>query len=498
MSSILESAARKAKGALTGVVNPQEQHAAQTTRGNELVRNLAVGGLALGGGVSAAVALINYLKSLRDENEMEDASRLNDDTLYIKSMRKQSTTGAKDPGGINRWLAPGAALTGGILSAAGAYALTQSIYNYLQKKRRQSMLDEAQGEALDAANVEVQKSAAEQPPAKMTFFDLVTAFPVAIPLLAALASGGVAYTALNKTFPVIQTPKSKYPKRIRQVASTGQVEELPAEAKALLKSGSDLAAERDCTDAANEFLMLLVDQMAHEKNAAICLTSDILNRVAKGGYTELVELQKVGGMQAVVEAVKGASDEPADMPNKVLAAAVLCKSARLRPVVTALAAAEFSELTPGVYETALSFGAEQLEKFAGVAPLMHLAFFRPLMLEKSAASSELMELLQGLLARHAPQGRGQVQGQGDAPSPAHAHDPEMDEALTSDVSGGMAEEAEGHEAEGGYRADIEMEDRDPVDDFMEAGGDTSPLLDPHTVAADEEGEKDSARPAVLR
>jgi hypothetical protein len=466
MTNPIEYTARKAKAALTGVANPADVAAQQDARGGQLVRNMVSGGLALGAGTGAIVALLNYLKSVKEEAALEDEARQNDDTLYIPAVKSAAD------GGVNRWLAPGLAVTGGILSAGGAYALTQSIYNYLQKKHRQKMLDEAQGEALLASDEEIAKAAATAPAAaKMDFYDLATAFPVAIPLLAAMASGGVAYAALKKTFPTVKSPKSKYPKRIRQVTQDGSVEELPEE-DPLAKSAADHVAEADLEAAAMEFLILAVDQASHEKSAAFRVTSDILNRVAKDGIEGVVEIQKAGGLEALVESVRGASDVPADLPNKVLAAAVLCKSARLAPVVSMIASAEFQELAPDLYETALSYGEDHLDKMAGIAPLLQLAYFRPLMLDKSAMSNPLLAQL------------GQMPGM----MPGGPLDPAalagLDEAaLTSDVNGSGAEDSEGEDL--GDEDEV-ARDEDPVDLLFAEQGEASPILDPVGEETEEE------------
>lgn len=459
MSKQIESLARGLKDTISGAVKPPAgEFETQTERGHKLIKNLATGGAALGAGTGAVVALVNYLRSLRQEDELEDESRMNDDTLYVKVPGS-----AEKSAGVNPWLAPGIGVTGGILTASGAYALTQMLYNKLQKRRREEMLDEAQGEAFEAAETEVRKSAAENE-GRFSFHDLVTAFPVAVPLLAALASGGVSYAALNKTFPVIRRPKSKYPKRIRQVTDDGEVKDLPEEDE-VLKSAADYAAERDIEDAGYEFLAVIVDRMAQEKKASICLTSDILNRAAKDGIEGLVQLQKEGGLEAVAEGVKGASHTPADLPSKVLAATTICKSARLRPVLTALAAAEFQELAPSMMETVVSYGAEHMEKLAGIAPLMHYAFLRPLILEKSAMANPLIETLSSL---------------------AEPDMEAMESALTSDASGGMAEESEGDDGfEAGYDPEIPENEDDPVDAFLEGEKERSSILGPEYDDEDE-------------
>jgi hypothetical protein len=460
MSSIIESIARKAKTGLTGD-QPGSVETAQNERGMQLIKQLTSGGLALGAGTGAAVALVNYLRSLKQENEVEDESRLNDDTLYIPALKKEGASA--EGGSVNRWLAPGLAVTGGILSAGGAYALTQAVYNYLQKKRREEMLDRAQGEALTAADIEVEKAAA-----RMNFYDLATAFPVAVPLLAALASGGVAYAALNKTFPTVKSPKSKYPKRIRQVANNGQVEELPGnEENEVLKAASlrELRAEADCVDSANEFLLLITDQIATEKSATISLTSDLLNRAAHSGISGLLDTYRDGGLEALVESVKGASDKPADLGGKSLAAVAICKSARLAPIAQAIAAAEFQDLVPGIYGAALSQGDAMLEKLAGVASLFNLAYFRP-SIEKSAMTHpELVAELNAIIGAPGVMGGAE----------------QMEDALTSDVGGPLSDDSEGGETSNADEMLTEGEDEvrpesdDPIDGFMDLDQ-KSPLM----------------------
>ena len=338
------------------------------------------------------------------------------------------------------------------------------------------MLDEAQGEALAASDTEIAKAAAQ-----MNFADLVTAFPVAIPLLAAMASGGVAYAALKKTFPTVKSPASKYPKRIRQVSQSGAVEELPDDVNPTTKSASDYAAEADLEDAGLEFLILTVDQTSREKRAAHRITSDILSRVAREGLHEVTRMQKEGGLTALAESVRGASNTPVDIARKVLAAVAICKSARLRPIVSALAAAELQEMAPDLYDTTVAYGDEHMDKFAGLAPLLQIACFRPLMLEKSAMSNNpaLLEELVSMLT-------AQQEGLGGGEDGEMAVTP----ALNSDVNGAGAVEAEGDTVEG--TVDAEVESADPVDQLLAADAEASPILDP---ATDDE-EQESLHPVM--
>lgn len=481
MSSIIESIARGAKDKILGEpstpgtptipgIQPPavSGSAAQDERGTALVRNMALGGLALGTGTGAIVALANYLKSLQEENELEDDARLNDDTLYIDAPHHDGKTKSA---AVNRWLAPGVAVTGGLLAGVGSYQLTQAVYSWLQKRRKEKMLDEAQGEALMAADAEAAaatKQAATGAEPKMNLYDLLTSVPVALPLLAAIASGGVTYSALHKAFPTIQTPKSKYPKRIRQVADTGALEATEPEPDEAVKYASQLYAEDDCEAAAQEFLMLTVSQLATEKSASVCLTSDILHKVAHDGLTGVTETYKSGGMEALVEFVKGATDVTTTQAMRAMAAAAVCKSASLRPATVALAASEFYELVPDLCAEIFSHGAEQVEKYAGIASLLHLALTRPSLLSKEAMATPAAVDLRQLLANGALPG---------APGDPAITD-EMMDTLTTDASGGMTDEAEGGDENVEAGENLQPNNPDPVDQFLSGGGMNSTIMNP--------------------
>lgn len=453
MSALIESTARSIKNLIPGAGFDQNTRAMQVARGRELIKNLALGGLAVGGTVGAAVVLSNYLKSLGEEANLYDESRLNDDTLYIPMPEKKA---AEDSDGFNfepRWSAPGLAVTAGVLSAGGAYALTQAIYNMIQKKRRMQLLDEAQSEALAAADEELSKGAA----LGMTLSELLAAFPVALPLLTAIATGGVTYSALNKAFPTVTKTKSKYPKRIRAVANDGSVsevdEELQDNIKEVTKTAADRAGEADCELAALEFMTLLTAQLAHVKKAEHCITADIVNAVARDGITPVAVAYEQGGLLGLSEAVKSASE--ADEVAKVAAVVALHRHNYLAPVVASLTAAEYQELVPTVMQKVASMDDIMRDKAAGIAALMQLTFMRPLLKEASELPPQLLEELSAILAS-------------DIPAEAQDESEEKrDEALTSDVYGSMAEENEGGDKKDDGLDDESQGSNDAVDDFFE-------------------------------
>jgi len=458
MSSLIESGARALKNLIPNASFDPQQRVDQVTRGRDLIKNLALGGLAIGGTAGAAVVLSNYLKSISEEAEVFDDSRLNDDTLYISMPEKKAAEDQEGP----RWTAPGLALTSGVIGAGTAYALTQAIYNMIQKKRRMRLLDEAQNETLAAADEELAKGAA----LGMTMTELIAAFPVALPLLAALASGGVTYAALNKSFPTVTKSKSKYPKRIRAVAADGSLSDVDLEeddnVDEVTKSASDRFGEYDCELAGLEFMTLLTMQLAHEKKADYCVTSDIVNTVAREGIANVAATYENGGWLGLTEVVKNAAE--ADEISKVAAVVALHRHPYLSPVVASMAAAEYHELAPTVMAKCASMDSNMLDKVAGLAALMQMTFMRPLLLKSAAVSPELMEQLKAMLAGEVPSELREDQSRGN-----NDDKESRDEALTTDASGSMAEENEGGGNQDSDDLDQESQGKnDVVDSFFEA------------------------------
>ena len=458
MSALIESTARGIKDLIPGASFDPQTRALQVARGRELIKNLALGGLAVGGTAGAAVVLTNYLKSLGQEAELHDDSRLNDDTLYIPMPEKKAANDVDGP----RWTAPGLAVTGGVITAGSAYALTQALYNLIQKKRHMALLDEAQNEALTAADEEFAKGAA----LGMTLPELISAFPVAVPLLAALASGGITYTALNKAFPTVTKIKSKYPKRIRAVANNGDVSDVDDEildnAKEVTKSASDRAGEYDCELAGLEFMTLLTTTIAREKKASYCITSDIVNTVARDGLAGVVSAYETGGLIGLSESVKNAPE--ADEACKVAATVALYRHYQLAPIVASLSAAEYQDLVPTVMHKCAGMEDLALDKIAGVAALMQLTFMRP-MLKSASIPPQLVQELASMLASDLPSHLS-TEHSGETPNTEYDED-QRDAAMTSDLSGSMSEENDGGGKENDGMDEESQGSNDVVDNFFD-------------------------------
>lgn len=421
MSTVLESIGRGARGlvdrasGITESPSSAELHQAQELRGNEMIKKLTTGGLALGGGVGLLVALRNQLKTLREEAEASDDRRLDDDTLYIPTGQKKEAA--------NRWLAPGLAVTGGVLGMGGAYALVQEINDRIVRSRRRKQLDAAQADTLRKVDEEAEVAKAASG-VNMTAADIILAFPVATALLTAGAAGAVTYGTLNKSFPVVKKPNDAKPKRIRLLSSDGTVldpDTTPIDEEALAKA----ASFDDLDDAGLEFLVHTVSAGRPDG-----ITADFLRKAAGiGGLDEMEALLNDGGVDALVEGCR--SLEVPSNDRAAAAAMGLSKSASLRPTVQLVAACELLDMIPNVAK--LTSAEATLEKMAHVGALLGLALREPAsdLLEKSAFATpvpgtqrtEIMETIKKSL--NGPQVESNDAG-----------------ALVSDVSGGMADDSE--------------------------------------------------------
>ncbi len=474
--TILERASRGIASLAQG--NPSAPTAAQQrARGGAMIQNMGTGGLMLGGGTAAVVAALNLLNNLNKEKELEDESRLNDDTLYISDPKKPMGKAAAEAG-VSPLLAPGLATTGAILGAGGAYALVQSVWNAAEKRRRQAMLDQAQQETIRAADAEVAKTAAQAPPAaaadpKFNLGDLLTATPVALPLLTMLATGGLTYAALNKSFPVVGKPKRNGPKRIR-VMRDGQptpYEVPPGEEEEESPDLAKAATHTDLEDAGYEFLATMV---ASSRKGTI--TGDLISKAARGGLEAMEELLKEAGVDALLASLKGASDHELPGDLRMLGTMALFKSATLSSTVTAIAASEYLENFGALYGETLG-DHEHMSKLANLGRFMGIIARDCALpeLAKAAAlmpppaqppsSGGLLAAVQAMLASGQP---GAAPQQGAAPGGSSQQREERDAALTSDLGGGVAGAAEDG-SDGAPAAQESTGDDDMIDGIMATG-----------------------------
>ena len=466
--NLIERAGRGITSAVVGVTAPTNatQHRA---RGNDILKDVGVGGAMLGGGTAAVVAALSLLSSLRKEREMEDDSRLDDDTLYISDpheAKKRVKAASEGTGGVSPMLAPGLALTSGIVGAGAGYALVQGVWNAIEKRRRQKLLDEAQRETMDMADVEAVKAAAAQPGSKINLADLLTASPVALPLLTMLATGGLTYAALNKSFPTIDKPKRVGPRRIR-VGKDAAPYEVPEEDVEELPVKSAFQRE-DLADAGNEFLASFV---AASRPGTI--TGDLISKSASGELEAMENLLKSAGVDALLLSLKGASDRPVPQDLRMLGTMALFKSAALKDTARAIVAAEYLEIYGDTYNE-ISGCPKTMQKMASLGCLMGVISrdsALPEMAKRAATlehpnSSGLLAMLKAFLSGGgAPAQAAGAHSQGSQQGGDHLQREERDAALTSDAGGGIGGVSEDG-ADGGPVASESTGDDDVIDSVL--------------------------------
>jgi hypothetical protein len=443
-----------------------------------MIKDVGVGGVMLGGGAAAVVAALGLLRSLHKEREMEDDNRLDDDTLYISDpheAKKRVKAASENSGGVSPMLAPGLALTSGIVGAGAGYYLVQGVWNAIEKRRRQKLLDEAQREATDMADTEAIKAAAAQSESKVNLADLLTASPVALPLLTMLATGGITYAALNKSFPTIDRPKRVGPRRIR-VGKNGTPYEVPEEDVEELPVKSAFYQE-DLADAGDEFLASFVSSSRRDS-----ITSDLIHKSASGELDAMEDLLKSAGVDALLLSLKGASDRPLSQDLRMLGTMALFKSAALKDTARAIVAAEYLEIYGDTFNE-ISGCPKTMQKMASLGCLMGVISRDSALPEmaKQAATMEnpnsagLLAMLKALLSGGgAPTQAAGAHSQGSPQGGDHLQREERDAALTSDAGGGIGGVSEDG-SDGGPTANESTGDDDVIDSVLATNNPASVL-----------------------
>lgn len=417
----------------------KDRNAELDARGGKMVKQLLLAGLAGGAGVGSLVALKNQLGALREEQEAEDPTRLDDDTLYVRDITKSAE--------FNRWLAPGVGVSGAVLGGAATYAAVTAINDKIVKRRRLRALDEAQQAALETSDMEIEKSAE----VKMNVSDMVVAFPVATAILSAAAAGGLTYAALNKALPTVTKTKSPNPKRIRLVGDTGTIEPLAVNSDTAGHGKLTKAAAEQLNDleaAGCEYLIRYAAELQPDG-----ISAGLLEKVASIGMLDQMEdLLVEAGVDAVVATLP--ATRTLTTMEKQAASMVLSSSRLLAPTAEMFAAAEVVEAIPALYETLTSAPEDRLEKLAHVGRLIAYSEREQLIpaFEKLAAATAPASLYEMMrqMSRGAPTGGPELTEKGEA-------------SLTTDAGGSFGEDVEQEES---VDNEAETDHRDAVESIL--------------------------------
>jgi hypothetical protein len=328
---------------------------ALTPRSKELIKNYLIGGAAIGGSGALLTSLINYINTLKQQVP-DDTDKEDDDTLYLnvgKSANENESSGPLDLG------AGGLALTGGLLSTLGTYALVRKLYQNVKRKQLQEQLDQAQQAFIENAQQEAQAKNAAAAGEPMGLRELIWSSPVAFTLLSAIAAGALTNKALDKTFPRVKKPKNTAPKRIVIRKNPKEEQEDDEENMAYAKSAS--------VDQSDDALEFLVHLCMGSKSAAQSELVDIVHATAQGRGPELATHILEYGFDSAMDTIKGASEINITPIQKQCAISYCVKSASLNPVVALLAAAEYNDMAPRFTKIASLQNEECLDTLIKIA-----------------------------------------------------------------------------------------------------------------------------------
>lgn len=416
-------------------------------RDKDLVRNYLIGGAATGGGVALATALVNYLRHLKDDADESDDD---DDTIKIYKQAPQEKVAMTLGGPL--------ALTGGIVSAAGTYALVNKLYEALRKKQAQDKLDEAQNIFLESQGYKKldknKKTSDEEKESEksasagkgMSTSELGISIPLALPILMALGSGVVAHKLLNKSFP-IKKKDVQSPKRIEIVDAPVEEEEI------------DKSAGITDTDGF-EFLLRTI-------NMTKAASSDVSNLIATAADGRLKDFKNTAGVIGFADAldtVKGASSAlDVDPLTEQIAISCLAKSASVGAQTGLLAAAEFADLYPAFFKAASKLSEKKKNALYKIACIFGHAI-RSEIAEDSGITS-------GSLTKKADIGGAIFESLLDVPEEYNSHE-SNDSTETSREESNINKRKKSkfvYSSKRGFRLAKKLQDDDVIDKILSPG-----------------------------
>lgn len=313
-----------------------------TDRDKQLIINMLLGGAAIGGGAGVLQGGANYVKYLNDRANAGKLKKEDDDTLHITiPANKQASLGL------------GIGLAGGALSLLAANALARKIYQSMIKKPdMRAELEAAQHRHLQTLTDSVQQqkdAAAGKAPSTM---ETLTSLPISLSLLAALASGALTFSALDKTFPGVKRPKNSLPKRVKITREPGASPEVARIAERIAQEEIDAPQDVESKVASwdSDDESAAWDNLAHmmlmSKSSAISDVTDWVYAAASGRLQELEDTFGQLGFEAACEMMKGASATAVSDRAIDLAILYLTKSSSLGPSFQLLVASEVVDNMP--------------------------------------------------------------------------------------------------------------------------------------------------------
>jgi hypothetical protein len=331
---------------------PAPTNSAFSPRTKHLVKTFAGAGATAGLGVAALTSAMNYIQYLKQKADREKDTGYDDNVMYVDvPLDKQASV-----------IGTGAAAATGITSALAAYMLGRKLYQKVKKKSLQSDLDDAQkvywdklvnepGAVKTAAAVDASRKPVSVP-------ELLTSSPVALTLLAGIASGVVTNKALNHYFPGSKATKLGdalgKPKSLRvRYTRDGR----PIDQENPIAIGKPAPQEEETTKYASEVDFTTTEEDLRQGVVILCdivlgmaksasFLPDLVYAVAEGRISEIEDNVANLGVGTAFDLIKGASDQEITPAARKMSVCLLSKSDVLLPITAQIAAAEYADSCP--------------------------------------------------------------------------------------------------------------------------------------------------------
>jgi len=358
------------------------------------VAPLLGGGLLLGGGVGASVALYKLMNRLNENREKEKSTAYDDDTLYltVPQNEEEAEKTASDVGPTDVMVGG----VGGLLAAYLGYKGVDMIYNKVRQGRLQSELDEAQNIYLK--RLKETKSAS----IKKAFgsnLDRIGGATLAVPLLLALGSGLITNRILDKSNPAIKHKtknnlrkiviKSKEPRK-RKKSKKEPIEEKPVEEPVEEPIVEQAAPKDSVTPEDVENLM----QLSMAKSSKDKGLNDIVFDVAQNGISTLKQNTKDFGLFTAMDMAKGASTEKTiSSKEKQAAIREIVNDPFLQDSVALHVASEYFDMAPTICKNATFVPQADADALVDFQREAYLEISNTNMSEKKAAAGLALGLI---------------------------------------------------------------------------------------------------------
>ncbi len=318
------------------------------------VMKLFAGGALTGAGLGAGTSLARYLQTAGDKARQSADTSYDDDVLYINLPPKKQPFANRRAVSAPKWASANSVGTftagsmAGLLGTYLAYNAVRNAYQNARKKQLQGELDSAQHVYL--GNLGEQADHQKQASQFGTLTKGVGTGYLAL-ILSALGSGIVANRMLGKFFPPTTRPGGERPRKI-VIQSQNPDEDQVVQPPGGVTPDAVESLVRTTTD----------NQKAASTDGGM---ADLLAAAALGRCDEIRDNLSIG-VDFMFDVVKGTRFEKTSSVNRNLAATWLATDPMVSEAIQPVLAAEFHDLSPGLFKLASRIDAMHHDYLVGL------------------------------------------------------------------------------------------------------------------------------------